>query len=909
MTVSTNSIFEDTEIDLFPPPDPPSQQRHRSASGSSSGPPSSSGTTSNCPVVSQPSQGHPHGDLSNSELIDLSSSGVGDMFSGIDDTLIGDDGNTRRQKIPPTNAGGSVPQDSFRRLNMFHGAFPVSSSEKARLSSCRPVDWADAFCSDFHLSIDSDPKIWKTLCKEFDKVTDLPSLQRFLSCELNGRPFAFLGLDHDKKLRLIHNVLLAPDAGSIVNPDHSFVCLTQKDFDSPPVALVSDDLQALLVSTDYSGIPPALKIFSNCVSDLLADSDPSKSRPDEVLPDFRFNPSKFSELEIPEDDDIGEDAPGDEVRDTDPTSFNYMSLFPIHPSVAGELLILFSKNGYDSSACTPQEVAAFVFRILLKRWARSIGQSRFAQAKAVDLSHPVFSELLPLFRFLWIALKKPRNIDPLTFDIPSQFDAASKLFRRHLAKAFPDQNSPFRLNPRSARRELPPTPNQSPAVPPIGVPPSSFGGGISPEAIMMTERLSDRISETFFKHASRFSRDKEDEKKDIFKNAIHLKNGILFGQVNADSTELPSSPTELATEIFRQKSTHTLHSLIHARVFRKSQNACYILFSQCGVLQKYGLRWKGDDHPSGFSPFSFDPYNNSGPEAHLSLDSDIHQHIYECSLRQDNGLSTKDMRDIFTNEKLFCPLTCDEYLMQLRSYYLFAAAVWGSSSFVVGQIHKMVEHHIANRRIYRNSQNYDNKFLTQVLFSIDDAVQRYIEDILEPAECLEDITFDSLSYHTNQLCYKITARETVCRMLPRFFLSALNTESNKVTPNSSSSTSGGTSSSQNNDSRKRKADSSNNNDSNPTSKKRAKFDSPKEWCLPPRMKYSRVFTRSVLEQMPKMEINGEPKAFCNKLLALKVCKSGDDCHFCHADPREHGKGEEVNAFYKKVYAEAKKNNS
>ena len=75
------------------------------------------------------------------------------------------------------------------------------------------------------------------------------------------------------------------------------------------------------------------------------------------------------------------------------------------------------------------------------------------------------------------------------------------------------------------------------------------------------------------------------------------------------------------------------------------------------------------------------------------------------------------------------------------------------------------------------------------------------------------------------------------------------------------------------------------------------------------MKYSKVFVRSVLEKMPTMEINGKEKAFCNKLLALKVCKQGDDCYFCHADPREHGKGDEVSAFYKKVYADAKKNQS
>ena len=108
----------------------------------------------------------------------------------------------------------------------------------------------------------------------------------------------------------------------------------------------------------------------------------------------------------------------------------------------------------------------------------------------------------------------------------------------------------------------------------------------------------------------------------------------------------------VVVHIFCLKHDSLLHwYCCHLSVlFHKASNACYILFSQCGVLQKYSLRWKGDNHPSGFAPFPFDPYNSGGPEAHLVLDRDIHSHIYECSLQQDIGLSTKHMCDIFTNE-------------------------------------------------------------------------------------------------------------------------------------------------------------------------------------------------------------------------------------------------------------------
>ena len=911
MTVSNNPFFEDSDGALFSDSDPPIRANTSSTTAGTGV------AKKRSPVVSRPSQEDSHHGVSEPTMIDLSTGVTGDdreVTRGVTKLTSATGGI-------PFDAGGTVVEDSpsnappppFRRSDLFKGTFPISSSEKARLRSCRPVDWSDAFCSDFHLLIDGDPKIWLEICKKFNGVINLDDLQHFISCDLNGMPLMFIGVDHDKKLRLFHNVMIAPDTGSIINPTPSFICLTQMGFDSPPMALVSDKLHSLLISSEYEGIPSVPTIVAECVSDLLLEGQESnQSRPIDVLPDFRLDALKFSNLTVPEASQDENENGGDAVLPQDPTVFEHMGLFPIHPAIAGELLKLFSRFGFGSEKCSPPAIAALIFRFLVKRWARSIGRNEFGKAKTVDLSHPVFSGIMPLFRFLWVATKKPGNLDPVVFDVPSKFEAASKMVRRRVAQAFPDLNSPDRVaRARQHNQALPPTPNPNPAVPPTGLPPPTFAGGISPETLLMTEHLSDKLSEAFLRHSTRLSKDKEDEKKDIFKNAIHLKNGILFGQVNENSTTLPTAPTDLALEIFRQKSTHTLHSLIHARVFRKSQNACYTLFSQCGVLQKYGLRWKGDDHPSGLSPFSFDPYNNSGPDSNLSLDSDIQQHIYECSLRQDNGLSTKDMRDIFTNEKLFCPLTCDKYLLQLRSYYLFAVAVWGSSSFIVGQIHKMVEHHITNRRLYRNSQNYDNKFLTQVLFWLDDAVQRYIEDVLEPAECIEDITFDSLEYHTNQLCYKIVSRESVCRMLPRFFLAALNAKSNKVTPNSSTNSGllGSSANSGSNDSKKRGNNDASNGGSADNTQKRVKFDSPKEWCLPARMKYSKIFVRSVLEKMPTIEIDGEAKPFCNRLLALKSCRNGDKCYFVHADPRDHGKGDEVTAFFKKVYAEAKKQNT
>ena len=58
---------------------------------------------------------------------------------------------------------------------MFKLRFPISSSEKARLLSCSPLGWSDSFCLDFHMALDSDPKLWM---KVYDGVYKVVSFSR-----------------------------------------------------------------------------------------------------------------------------------------------------------------------------------------------------------------------------------------------------------------------------------------------------------------------------------------------------------------------------------------------------------------------------------------------------------------------------------------------------------------------------------------------------------------------------------------------------------------------------------------------------------------------------------------------------------------------------------------------------------
>ena len=534
----------------------------------------------------------------------------------------------------------SPPSDLSRRSDIFKLPVPIPQDVLETLESLSPLDWSDSFSFPFHHLMDKFPNSWKELCEKFEDVTSAKKLQHFLSCDLGSTPLAFLGVDRRGKIRLLHNLAVAPNTGTFVNPVPIFLGLSQASFESPPIWIDPEDIDALLLNVEYEDVPSASEILMFCSFD--EHSKPSKTRDPKTPPSFRFDPIRFGNLKKPSTE-------SDEAA----SSFSCKGLFPLHPALSGLLLHHFHSQDLGSSRCSAPFLASMIFKFLIQRWTVSTPLDSRLKTSTVPMSHSLFKSSLDLFRFLWFAHHKYPKAEWLSVEVSPNYDEARTFFVQHTSKLFPSLRS-------IPNDSLPPIQDSGPVPQPPGVAPSftnnavpnvqSPSTGVSADTIYMTEKLSERFSSAISEHTTKLTRDKDEEKKEIFKHTTHLRNAIVFGQVGPSDSVLPSSPSEIASELFRQKSTHTLYSTIHARVFRKSDNACYILFGQCGVLQKFGLRWRGNDHPSGFSPFSFDPYCCSGPDSHLALDHDIQHDIYECSLRSDNGLSTKDMRDIFVNE-------------------------------------------------------------------------------------------------------------------------------------------------------------------------------------------------------------------------------------------------------------------
>ena len=411
----------------------------------------------------------------------------------------------------------------------------------------------------------------------------------------------------------------------------------------------------------------------------------------------------------------------------------------------------------------------------------------------------------------------------------------------------------------------------------------------------------------------------QEDRNDHFKSfTIDTRNAIILGQVGPHSTCLPTTPSEKAKEIFKQKNTHNLYTTIHSQVFRRADNTCFLIFGQVGVIQKYGLRWRSDEHPGGFSPFSFDPNNHSGASNQFALDHDIHQEIFESSLRHSNGLSTKEMKDIFTDDKVFFPLTLDHYGTQLNSYLCLAQAIWGPDSYIVLNIQKMYNHLTRHRRVYLANQDDDSTFFSRLLFSLDNCVQNFIADNLEDATCLEDISGEAIDYHTNKLCNKVISKEDVCRM-PRFLLSAVQTKyRNQNNPNHKNHSSSGSKRNGTDSklpgappgalqSKRHRIHDNTTGDSAQTTSARPSFDYPSAWKIPADIKYGKAFPRQVLNDVPSLNVEGSSKQFCVKFFALQICRNGDKCYFSHADPSQHDKQDAMNSFFQTAYERARRN--
>ena len=255
------------------------------------------------------------------------------------------------------------------------------------------------------------------------------------------------------------------------------------------------------------------------------------------------------------------------------------------------------------------------------------------------------------------------------------------------------------------------------------------------------------------------------------------------------------------------------------------------------------------------------------------------------------------MREIYKEAELHPPLSIDEYRIQLHIFWLLYARLFGEQCIIAQALLKMNEHFIRWRRRYTANHEDNFRFLSQSLFSIDQAIQAFITQYLDNPIDAASIKSEKINWQLDTLCSAIETRQPLAR-LPTFAMDAI-----RALQDSSPK-----------DNKKRqklqqKQDGSDINnhlqDADPNKRIRTEpttFSSPAKWKLSDPSRYRTFFKPETLRKMPSITKNGRPNSFCNRLFATGSCKQGSKCNFTHDDPSSHGKKNKMDAFYASAYA-------
>ena len=334
------------------------------------------------------------------------------------------------KKSPPMHDPSLPTVELSRRSDLYKVPVPISQKVLDSVDCLHPVDWSDAFCLQFHQMLDRLPNSWFELCKKFDMVSTTDHLFRFLMCDLGAStPMAFLGIDHRNKVRLVHNLVVAPNTGNLLNPTPIFLGLTHSSFDGAPIMLDPDDVDGLLLNVEYSDVPSAAEIFKACCFDDASPGGASKSTPRSIgtPPKFRFESMRFGSLK----------TSSSSYDETD-ASFGCKGLFPIHPAISGLLLHHFKSVGVGSNRGSAPALASMVFEFIHDRWSVSTSVETRMKCTSFPMNHDLVRPFHDLFRFLWFAHHRASKLESLSFEVPADHDEAKKVFTSYCVKIFPE---------------------------------------------------------------------------------------------------------------------------------------------------------------------------------------------------------------------------------------------------------------------------------------------------------------------------------------------------------------------------------------------------------------------------------------------------------------------------------------
>ena len=782
----------------------------------------------------------------------------------------------------------------------------------SELAKTEPIDWCDSFFQPFHVTLTRDPSLWSEVCSSFNRLTSADDLHVWLTSKTKNHPFALLGLSRNGNPFLFHNLCCPADCGSFFDPQIPFYGLNRISFESIPFQLDTDDIPLLLSDHVFSQVPTFAEILEHCVVE-VDDFSPSSS-----VPHLTFDSSKFKNLSV---------ASASSSSLKKDREFVCSSLCLVPPCLSG--LMLHNTDASNHNVNIPfEDLASGLYKVALHHWwTASLDSSMETKQKGMPTDYPLLMIQEPILRFLWVVLHRRDNpkLQIVFPSIPKDPLKAKSTLLSHRSRLFPNPPPQPHTTPPSSRRpslrrsssnsvRFQSQPPVDCSIPQDGSPPTnphtSNSSGVrmlddegnvhfvSPEMFLLSKCIKEM--------SSKKNGNEDDitapESKSMFRDMpLNAQKQLRLGSISSSALSLPEDLLPAIKIVWKSKNSATFFESFLAEVFDPADNACTILFGQCTVIQRLGLRWKSEACPGGFSPFSFDPYAIPGLDSNQTLDKNIRQQIHDASLCHLNDMKqSKEMQQLYSDHNLFFPRTADEFETQLRSFWACAKGLCGASSMIANQILKVLNfyHQFRTKIMAKQLSSGNDFYFGQFLFAIDEAVQEFVST-LSSASSLADVGFKDFEERVNWILFTVKTGSTLVSLPPAL---QAKFQANQL-KNSQKKRSGG-SDDGSPSSKRQQSSSSSNSDPQKTA---ATFDSPSNWRLPADSNYMQVFPPTVLINIPFIEKNGKKKHFCNVLFSKGICKKGKKCKFLHDDPSKHNKKDAMDKFYRSAYANVNRN--
>ena len=651
------------------------------------------------------------------------------------------------------------------------------------------------------------------------------------------------------------------------------------------------------------------EIFDACVQ-TIPDEDPQASLK------FRFNEDKFESLAPPSSEDANSLI----------HNFGCCSLILLPPFISGflidyldisqprppdSILSFHSKHRIPTASST----CSFLFHHILIQWLISLPPpSEDSPPPSLSWDHQLFKPFRKIFRFLWVIHHNPRLITPLVPSRPLNFPQAISAFHSHRKINFPEHlASPPRLShSKSAPASISKTSRSSSQGSSLPSSSQDLNSGkvrttddagnifyVSPEFLMMKETVSALRSN---------SKTDEDDlttpsSKSLFRDIAQVfQQNLKLASITSYDEDLPSELSPIVKKLWKLKNTTTFYETLMAEVFSPLDNPCSLIFGQVPIIQRFGIRWKNEACPGGFSPFSFDPHAIPGLDNSNALDRGIRQKIHEASIHHINDFKSVDLQGIYSDHNLHFPRVDTEFEAQLRSFWCLVKGLFGEKCFLATQILRVLNHFYHHKSAYiaNNQTSQDGRWFAQVLFMVDRGLQRFISNLNNPTD-VRSINFQDTINHFDYIIFAVENDIPMGR-LPAYLEAKFkekfehSSDRKRSSPSPPSETPSSKRPNTNNSSTSTSTRSSSSKVTPST------FSPPSEWKLPSNRDYRRTFTRSVLSNIPKIRKGEKDIPFCNLLFSTGKCKKGSSCTFCHDDPASHNKTEAMNEFYSSTYS-------